>query len=83
MSLEDIEKWVSLLPPANTQIPRTLKVTMAFYYELQMSAHKQEYSFRSGIVSRYDSVQVVINEDQDVPWIMYDQNGEEMKRAES
>jgi hypothetical protein len=77
---EDMEKWASLLPPANTRIPTVLKVKLPTYNLMLQQATPSQFTYKGP--ARYDSVQCVIDNDIDANWIMYDQHGEEMKRSE-
>jgi hypothetical protein len=81
---EDIENWRRLLGPFPKQIPIKLEVTIETYNGIRAIAeHKTvEPIWMQPAIPGFDLVRVIIKDDLEVPWIIYDQHGEEMKRAE-
>jgi len=82
--LEDMENWARLLPPFPKHIPRLIKMKPETYYILQTKiAHKIPTIGQYVPQARLDAIPIVVVEDLEVDWIIFDQNGKEMKRAES
>jgi hypothetical protein len=78
--LTEIERWAALLPLASERRPARIKMTMATFVILHESVAHHPVG-GDGQIGRFDAVPVTIDDDLIVPWICYDQYGEEMGRA--
>ena len=77
---EDIEERAKLLGPIPERIPTKIKMTMETYTTIFREKTIEQINYTGP--SRFDAVYVTIDNNLEVPWIMYDQHGEEMGRAQ-
>jgi hypothetical protein len=78
-----IERWAALLPPATESIPHRCKMTPETFAAILQHSRPKPADWRTEVSGpRFDAIPVDVDPDLDAPWIVYDQNGDEMMRGE-